>query len=371
MKTQRFFFLLFPMAAAIVLGACQKKKSATEEPPSDPNIVHLTRQQLKSIGTDTVKYTNGENMLTLTGKVSFDEDKVSKVYPMASGNVVHVYVSLGDHVNKGQLLAVMRSSEINDVQNQYDVALANQKIAKKNVDNAEQLFKSNYYSENQVLSARNDYKKAESDVNKLKQQLQILGANSDKNDAEYRIAAPTDGYIVEKNITDNMQVRSDNATNLFTVSYLNTVWVLADVYESDLSSVHIGDSVDITTVAYPDKIFKGTVQRISSLLDPTTKTLKLRIVLDNKDNLLKPEMFAIANVHGANGSTKKLSIPTKALVFDNSHYTVMVAVNDTTFKKRPVDIFRIEGDRTYILKGLVAGERVVTDGSLLVSYSGE
>jgi len=167
-----------------------------------------------------------------------------------------------------------------------------------------------------------------------------------------------------------MAVRSDNGTNLFTVSDLNVIWVIADVYESDLSKVNIGDPVDITTLAYPDKTFKGTVQKINSLLDPVSKTLKLRIVLNNTDGLLKPEMFTIVKVHSAN-TTKYITIPTRALVFDNSKYTVVVAKNDTTFQKRVVKVLRSDGDKTTILEGVTPGERIVTDGSLLVSFSAQ
>jgi len=364
--------IFFTIAAASVLGfaGCKKKTAETTEAATDKSIVHITTLQSKSIGIDTVKLSYGQNELRLTGKVSFDQDKVSNVYPLASGNVLSVKVSLGDKVKKGQVLAVLRSSEINDYQNQYAVATSTLALAKKNKDNAEQLFNSGYYSQNQVLSAQNDYLHAESDLSKIKQQLKIFGASAGKADAEYNVVAPIDGYVVEKNISENMQVRADNNTNLFTVSYLNVVWVVADVYESDLSRVNIGDPVDITTLAYPDKTFKGTVEKINSLLDPVSKTLKLRIVLNNTDGLLKPEMFAIVKVHSAN-TTKYITIPTRALVFDNSQYTVVVAKNDTTFQKRVVKVLRSDGDKTTIQEGLNPGERIVTDGSLLVSFSAQ
>ena len=364
-KTNRF--LLF--GSTMVLLSCQKPVKPVEEAPKDKSVISLSSTQAKILGLDSVKLENEQTELALTGKVAFDEDKVAKVYPLASGNVMKVNVSLGDYVKKGDVLAVLRSGEINDYQNQYDVAISNSQIAKKNLDIAEELFKTKVNSEKDVLNARNDYKKSVSEVNKIKQLLSIYGANAENNDALYRIIAPTDGYIVEKNINENMQVRGDNASSIFTVSFLNEVWVLADVYESDLAKLNIGDDALITTIAYPDKVFKGKVLKLGTLLDPITKTLKLRIVLDNKDALLKPEMFASLKIH-SKVQNKVLTIPTKSLVFDNSHFTVMVARNDTAFERRNVEVIRSVGDKTFISTGLKAGERVVTDGSLLTSFSG-
>jgi membrane fusion protein, heavy metal efflux system len=357
-------------AIPLMIGmGCKKHITTTEEQIPSKNVVILTDQQMKSIGLDSVRMMNEQSLLTLTGKVSFDEDKVSKVYPLASGNVLRVNVSLGDHVRKGQVLALLRSSEINDYQNQYTSANATLQLAKKNMENAEQLYNDHYYSLNQYLTAQNDYKHAQSEVSKIRQQLLIYGANPDKNDAEYKVIAPIDGYIVEKNISENMQVRADNTTNLFTVSYLNTVWVVGDVYETDLSKIHLGDKVDITTVAYPDKTFKGTIAKIGSLLDPVTKTLKIRAVLDNSNDMLKPEMFAVIKVYSTI-SERHIEVPTKSLVFDNSQYFVMLSKGHNTFERVPVKVIRTVGDRSYIEGTLKVGDMVVTDGSLLVSFSG-
>ncbi len=347
-----------------------KTASKPDQILTDNSIIKITRKQTASLGIDTVKDVFGQNELTLTGKISVDLDKVSQVYPIASGNVIKVNVNLGDKVSKGEVLAVLRSSEVNSYQNQYQMAISDMKLAKKNLDNSEELFKSNYYSQNQVLSAQNDYKKAQSTLNMLKQQLKIYGTSPEENNAEYKILSPIDGYIVEKNISEGMEVRPDNNTELFMVSYMKTVWVLADVFESDLSKVHTGDSVDVATIAYPDKIFQGKVDKINTLLDPVTKTLKIRIVLPNNEGLLKPDMFASIRVH-IPSSKKYLSIPTKALVFDNNKYTVVIAKTDTTFERRVVKILRSDGDITYLFSGVQPGERIVTDGSLIVAFDGE
>lgn len=357
---------LSTVLAFIVLGTACHKKEAPKEAPDRNKDIQLTAAQAKEIKLDTVKLVNEESELSLTGKVAFNEDKVSKVFPLVGGNVVKVNVSLGDYVHKGQELAVIRSGDIGDIQTQYNVALSNLQIAQKNRDISEELFKTNVNSEKDVLNARNEYKKANSDVNRLKQLLAIYGATENTNDAEYRVLAPSDGFIVEKNITENMSFRTDNAPQIFTVSFLRSVWVLADVYESDLSKIKLDEEVDVTTIAYPDKVFKGEIHEISSLLDPETKALKVRIVLDNSEGLLKPEMFASVRVHIKN-SNKVLAIPTKALVFENNRFHVMVASGNNTFSKRQVEIIRSVGEKTFIKSGLSEGEQVVVKNSLLVS----
>ncbi len=362
---------LFPAFLFLVLVSCSHHaETAPDRTQPDQNLIKITKEQTKSLGIDTVRDVYGKKELTLTGKISVDLDKVSSVYPIASGNVLKVNVSLGDKVTKGQVLAILRSTEVNSFQSQYQMAESDLKLAKKNLDNSEELFKSNYYSQNQVLSAQNDYKKAQSNVNMLKHNLKMYGTIPEDNDATYLILAPIDGYIVDKNITEGMQVRPDNNTDLFMVSYLKTVWALADVYESDLSKVKSGDSVDVTTIAYPDKIFHGKVDKVNTLLDPVSKTLKIRIVLPNEEGLLKPDMFASIKVHTPT-TQKYLTVPTKALVFDNNKYIVVVAKTDTTFEKRVVKILRSDGEVTYLLSGVQPGERIVTDGSLIVAFDGE
>src|SRR5664279_6595542 len=109
---------------------------------------------------------------------------------------------------------------------------------------------------------------------------------------EYIVRSPIDGFVVERQVNNNMMIRSDNATALFTISDLKNVWVMANVYESNITAVRMGDSVNITTLSYPGKIFRGKIDRIMNVLDPSNKVMKLRIVLGNPGYLLKPEMFA-------------------------------------------------------------------------------
>ncbi len=363
------YFLNLLIASAscglFIFSSCSKDSEASSQEKSD-NLISISTDQLKHISLDTAKAVNQESDLILTGKVAFDEDKVAKVFPLVSGNVLKVNVSLGDPVKKGDVLAVIRSGDVSDLQNKYQVAQSGWLMAKKNLDVAEELLKTSVNSEKDVLNAQNEFKKVQGEVNSLKEQLSILGASASETNAEYKVVAPVDGYVVEKNISENMEIRSDNSANIFTVSSLDKVWVLADVYESDLSKIKTGDEVEINTIAYEGKVFKGAVSQIANMLDPQTKTLKARIVMDNRDALLKPEMFATVKVHLLNPG-KIIEVPSMAVVFENNHYFVMVKHDENTYERREVQPGEHSDAYTYIHAGIKEGEIVVSSGSLLAA----
>ncbi|WP_460972210.1 efflux RND transporter periplasmic adaptor subunit, partial [Spirosoma migulaei] len=152
---------------------------------------------------------------------------------------------------------------------------------------------------------------------------------------------------------------------LFTISNLDHVWVLANVYESDLANVKEGDQATITTLSYPDKIFHGRIDKIFNVLDPDSKTLKVRVTLDNADYRLKPEMFANVSVTYA-GHDKRIAIPAKAVVFDKNRNFVVMVNNKNQPLVREVDIYKSIGPKTYLSGGLTPGDRVVTNNQLLI-----
>ncbi|HET6993306.1 MAG TPA: efflux RND transporter periplasmic adaptor subunit [Bacteroidia bacterium] len=354
-------------ALLLLVISCKQKENAENPVRESSNIVSLTNNQISNISLDTAKITGEEENLILTGKVSFDESKVAKVFPLVGGNVTRVLVTLGDYVHKGQLLAVIRSTEISDLQSQYSVAQSALNTAKKNLDIAEELFKTKTYSELQVIAARHDYTSAETEVNRLKQSLAVYGASTTLPDALYDVISPMDGYVVEKNVNEKMDIRPDNGTNIFTVSALNTIWVLADVYESDLAKVSVGQSVGIKTVAYPGIIFKGTISHVDNVLDPESKVAHARIELDNSKGLLRPEMFAEITDHIILPG-QEVTVSSKAIVFQGGNNYVLVKKSSTSFEKRQVAVGRTnDSGRTYILNGVRDGEIVVATGSVYVA----
>jgi cobalt-zinc-cadmium efflux system membrane fusion protein len=359
MQVQYKIILVFSLFIAIGVSSCKSKPA---EQADDKKGYTLPDSLLKTIEIDTVGNSRVFNTLTLTGKVDFNEDNVIKIFPVISGQVSDIKVMTGDYVKKGQVLAVIKSSEMAGYTNDYVMAKSNVDIAKKSLDATNDMFKSGLASQRDQLSAQEGYNQA---VSAFEKAQRVLNLNGGSMQGEYIIKSPIDGFIVEKQINNNMMIRTDNSTGLFTISDLKNVWVMANVYESNISFVKSGDSVNITTLSYPGKIFHGRIDKIMNVLDPSNKVMKLRIVLANPDYLLKPEMFASVIVNTTENK-KMISIPSRALIFDHSQYYVLVYKSPSDITIRPVQVLNTVGDRSFISEGLTVGERLIGTDALLI-----
>src|SRR5258706_16381942 len=164
-------------------------------------------------------------------------------------------------------------------------------VDEKNFARAQELLSAGMMSEKEFAAAKKDYNNALSELNERTQILKLYGGSSSDLDAIYNVVAPRSGYIVERSITEGTLIRNDNNKNIFTISDLKTIWVWANIHESDLSKVSEGDEVQVKTIAYPDKIFKGRVKKIATTLDPGTRVIKIPTELNNNTCLLKRQMI--------------------------------------------------------------------------------
>lgn len=344
----------------VVMGfsSCKDNTVSTE----DKKGYILPDSLLKTIEIDTVANSRVLNTLTLTGKVDFNEDNVIKIVPTISGQVSEIKVMTGDYVTKGQVLAVIKSSDMASYSNDYTTAKSNVDIAKKNMEATDDMYKSGLASQRDQLTAQEGYNQAVSTLEKAKR---VLNLNGGSMSGEYIVKSPIGGFVVDRQVNNNMMIRSDNSTGLFTISDLKNVWVMANVYESNISFVKMGDSVNITTLSYPGKIFRGKIDRIMNVLDPSNKVMKLRIVLANPGYQLKPEMFASVVVNTSENK-KTLSIPSRTLIFDHSQYYVLVYKSSSDITIRPVQVLNIVGDRAFISEGLTEGEHLIGTQALLI-----
>ena len=338
--------------------SCSEKKTIVEERPK----YQIPDSLFRTLKIDTVTNCALENALTLTGKVAFNDEKVAKIFPMVSGNIMDVKVQLGDYVTKGQRLGVIRSSEMAGYGNDLVSSKTNLIVAKKNLDAAEDMYKSGLMSQRDYITAQAMYKQAES---QLTRSNQVLSINGGSTNGQFIVKAPLSGFIVEKLINNNMSIRADNTNSLFTISDLKNVWVLANVYESNINNIHVGDLVSVTTLSYPGKIFQGKVDKILNVLDPTNKVLKIRVVLDNPGYLLKPEMFASVTVL-SKSDKQSLCIPTDALVFDNSQHYVLVYNSKSDIKVTPVQVISTNANNTYISGNIQQGSLIIGSNAILI-----
>lgn len=228
---------------------------------------------LPKLAIDTVKTTNISYAVKFNGIVDYNTDKVANIFPMVSGNIQDIRVMPGDYVHAGQVLGTIKSPEVAN----YNVALitaqSNVRLNAKLLDQQKDLFKSGLASQVDITTAEVNYEQA---VGAKVAAEKILAINGNNRNGDFEIKSPVNGFIVQKNVTNDMTVRTDNGGNMFTISDLKDVWVQANVYESNINSVHEGDPVDVTTNTYPNKIFKGKVGKLMNVLDPTTKVMKMR-----------------------------------------------------------------------------------------------
>jgi membrane fusion protein, heavy metal efflux system len=342
--------------AGILITGCKK----VEEQVQAPFRLTETISKGKELATSVTR--SVETEIALTGKISFNEDKVARVFPLAGGFVRELFVELGDRVQKGQILAIIRSPEIAGFNSEGIEAEAELRKAEKNAQVAEELFKTGNVSEVELMNARKDLESAKAEQLRIKEVLDMYSAGKE---SIYPIKSPVSGVIVQKNIALSMELRTEDISPVFLIGNLDDVWVMANIYESDIQHIKEGYEAEITTISYPDKIFKGKIDKIFNLMDPESKTVKARVVLPNTNYELKPEMFAKVLIHYTE-PVKKIAIPSNAVIFDKSRYFVMVYVSDNVIETREITIYKENQNITYLESGLKEGEQVMVKYQLLV-----
>jgi membrane fusion protein, heavy metal efflux system len=300
--------------------------------------------------------------LILNGKITLDEDKVARVFPLAGGFVKELYVELGDYVKKGQVLAIIRSPEIAGFTREGVEAEAQLRVAEKNMQVASQLYETGNISEIELINAKKELESAKGEVERTRAVLDMYSAGKE---SVYPIKSPVSGVIVHKDVALNMELRTEDISPVFIVGSLEEVWVMANVYESDIPNLKEGYDAQIVTTSYPDKIYKGKIDKIFNIIDAQTRVLRARITLPNPTFELKPEMFAQVRVR-YNEPFSKVTVPSSAIIFDKSRHFVMVYKSDENIETREVKIHSENVDTTYIESGLQDGEKVMTKYQLLV-----
>ena len=305
---------------------CKKEESEPVEKGFE-----ITETMLKTTTFATAKIEPLKNEIKFFGKISADKNKLIEVFPMVGGKVEKVYVELGDYVQKGQVLATIRSTEAAGYEKDFEDAVGEVKVAENNLKVAKEMFDGKLNTERDVLLAKNE---------------------------------PISGYIIQKNINQDMQLRSDRSDNIFDVADTKDVWAIANVNESDINLVALGMDASVSTLSNQDKVFKGKIDKIFRIIDPETNAMNVRIVLDNPNSLLVPDSKATIAVSYTENKSM-LAIPSNAIVFDNNKNYVMVYKDKKHIETRPVEVYRQLKEVAYITSGLSEGEKVITHNQLL------
>jgi cobalt-zinc-cadmium efflux system membrane fusion protein len=358
------------LAALAATAGCGR---VTEEPPAAQaserarDFVRLDPQnpRLDFIKIDVVKESDGAARITLPGRISFDEDRTQRVASPIDGRATAILVKLGDKVKAGQPLIQLSSPHVGQLQSDAQKAMSDLGVSEKALDRVHKLQGDGAVSEKEAAQAEADFKKARSDYARATVQLKALGVSASDPAVNVALRAQIPGVVVERNVLVGQEVRGDAAAPLLTVSSLDSVWVLADAYEQDLGMVQEGANVSIRVPAYPGETFSGKVKHIGEVVDPNTRTVKIRCVVDNPGHRLKPEMFAKVDVQNVKG-TKFIAIPSKSVLNDGDKSMVIVASEGNVFRVRKVEVGPESDDGVRILSGLAPGEKIVTAGAIFM-----
>ena len=317
------------------------------------------------IKIETVTESAAGTSVSLPARVSFDEDHTQRVASPIDGRATAVLVKIGDKVKVGQPLILLSSPNVGQLQADAQKADSDLAVAQKAIERAHKLQSDGAIAEKDVAQAEADFRKATTDRGRATMQLKALGITASDPSISVALRARVPGVVVDRNVLLGQEVRADQATPLMTISSLDTLWVLADVYEQDLGLVELDAPVNVYVPAYPADAFPGKITNIGEVVDPTTRTVKVRCVVANADHRLKPEMFARVKVQSKPGH-KVIQVPSKAILNDGEKFYVIVAQEGITFRIRRVSVGPDVEGQSRILSGLTPGEKIVTDGAIFM-----
>ncbi|UVT18713.1 MAG: efflux RND transporter periplasmic adaptor subunit [Nitrospira sp.] len=376
-------FLAYAMrglaACAIVAAStgCENKPAAdtsTVKPDSastSPGVVRLTPEELSRMQLELAPVVQGQILShrEFPATVQANQNELAEVTTLIRGRVVKVQVDVGQDVKKGALLAMLHSMDLGVAEGDYLKAGARLQEAELAHLRAKDLYENNAVSLAELQRREAAMKTARAELREAKNRLELLGVPREEIDrlereltikADMPLRAPFEGRVITRNITRGEVVETDQ--KLFTVANLTNMWVIGNVPEKDVQFIHKDQKVEVVLAAYPHALTTGVITYIGDVLDPGTRTMRLRVTVPNPYRLLKPEMFAIVRVYTAS-SPDTLSVPLAAIQDGPAGKMVFVQRGAGAFEARTVTLGNEERDVVSVLEGVTAGEQVVTKGS--------
>lgn len=369
------------LGLALLLTACHSRdrESASQmtsystKASATAQLFSIPEDQMSHVQVVTVEPSTMTRTLRLTGTVAYNAFSTTPVITQVGGPVTRILVVPGQHVKAGQPMLDVSSPEYSQLLDTYLKAEDAYRLSAKNYTRAQDLYQHHAIAERDLEQAESDRNQARADLNAAEQGMKIVGVENPStlekapSSALIPVHAPIAGEVVERLVSPGQVVQAGQ-TQAFTISDLSTVWVLANVYQSDLAYVHKGDNVVVATDAYPGS-FHGKISYIAPALDPNTRTLQARIVVENPDEKLKKDMYCTALV-SAGRISNILAVPNASVLRDeNNQPFVYVAVDGNQFGRRDVQLGQMQDGRTQIVKGISVGEKVVGDGSLFLQFA--
>ncbi len=362
------------------VAATEAKPAATEEKKDEAtsNRVELSADAIKRAGIETAEVAaqSLNQVLTATGRLALNDDAVVRVGTFVDGRVVHIFAKVGDHVRKGQTLVHIHSHELTDARGAFAKARASLvekekalAFANAEAERAERLFAAKAIAKREVdqAQARVIAAKAEIDLVKAEMEragefLEHLAVDQDAPD-EVAIRSTLSGIVTKRLITEGTVV--SDAMDLIEVADISTLWAMAEIPEAQASFARLGQAVSLNVPALGDATINGKVIHIGTSLNPDTRTVQVRCLINNPRGNLRPEMYATIDLKGS-ATASTLAVPRAAVQDINGEKVVFVALEDNAFEKRVVELGREQGEFVEVVKGLEAGTRIVTKGGFFL-----
>jgi len=371
-RSVKIGLFLASMLLPLLLGGCNGQVDAAAEAPPPANIVPDVDLNLFTVDHPehfplveaTAHPTTSE--LVVTGTVAPDVSRNVPVVSLASGRVVAIHTRLGDTVTKGQLLLTIRSDDVAGGFDAYRKAVADELLARKQLNRAVDLFAHGAIAEQDLEVAQDTASDAKVTLETATEHLRLLGNDPDKPMGIVDIVAPTTGVITDQQVTNAATVQAYSSPSPFTISDVSSVWIVCDVYENDLANVRLGDAAEITVNAYPDRPFKGRVSNIGMILDPSIRTAKVRIEVQNP-GIMRIGMFVRATFRGQTREMHTI-VPASAILHMHDRDFVFVPAPDKKFRRVEVvsgDLLQDNTDLQEVRSGMGPGQQVVTNALVL------
>ena len=353
------------LLSLLLLGCNQKADPQAEAPPKaavepafDPNNFKVDHPELFPLVQATERQV--VPALNVTGVVQPDISRAVPVISLATGRVVEIKARLGDVVKKGQLLLRVQSNDVSGAYQTYIKAENDERLARKQLQRAQLLYDKGAISTSDLETAETNEADAKAGLNAASEQLRLLGINKEHPSGIVDVLAPISGVITDQQVTNASGVQGLSGPNPFTISDLSYVWIICDVYQNDLDFVHVGETADIRMSSYPERVFKGRIDNILPVLDPTIRTAKVRIEVANP-GLMSVGLFVTATFYGRQ-SVKRAVVPATAILHLHDRDWVYVSLGGGRFKRREiVSGATLPGDLQEVVSGLKEGDQVVTN----------
>jgi membrane fusion protein, heavy metal efflux system len=365
--------LLFSFA---LLAACSKREVHEEARPPGGEA-WLSQEQLRNghIEVAPVEERLVPEEITAPGRIAFDDSRVAHVFSPVSGRVSRIHAQLGDRVRKGTPLVTLDAPDAGGAaadagKGEADLTAADRELARQRY-----LYRAHATARKDLEAAQAARDRAAAELARARERVGLLrGRGAAGPGQEFTLRSPIDGEVIARNVSPGMEVAGQAAggtsAELFTVGDIDRVWAVADLFEMDLPKIKPGAEVAVRVVAWPDRVFPGRIDWISKVLDPASRSVRIRAVLDNRDHELLPEMTASVAI--AMPAPMALALPRTALLRLGEETVVLVQTGTTEnglfrFEERRVRVESDDADPVVVLSGLGRGEQVVVSGSLLVS----